>query len=278
MVSLIRLYLFLFLALVPFATAQAVSDRTLWQIGKFDQSPVEFLGRPAAPVIFHVGKSDATRDWPGHQVTGQPYKILFPLESVSGSYSLRVAALIDEPRVPAFRTDVNGHAGTFYLHPKLSYSRSDFTYAFDPHESQSTLQIDIPASFLTPGENAMTITCMDDPPTPAGEEEIGGISYDALSLEHDSNGSRTSRAKVDIEPTIFFHSNGEGITEVLDGFVRFARPWLAGTADLELAGKHYSASFPAGEFGEERLTFDVPRMEWNGSGQSPNRLGPQARI
>src|SRR5581483_10549968 len=171
-----------FFVLVALTNAQPASQK-VWQIGNFDQSPVEFSAHPAGTVAFRVGTSDPKKDWPPRQVTGQPYQILFSLDSVSGSYSLKIGALIDQPRVPALHIDVNGHAGNFYLHPKLSYSRSDFSYAFDPHESQSILDISIPSGFLKQGENSITVTCADDPPTAAGEKEIGGISYDALSLE-----------------------------------------------------------------------------------------------
>ncbi len=160
---------------LPFASAQSATQ-IVWQIGKFDQSPVEFLGRPSDAVTFRVGISDPAKDWPGRQRTGDAYKILFPLDSVAGHYSLKIAALIDRPRVPVFDINVNGHSGTFYLHPKLSYSRSDFSYAFDPHESQSALDIVVPSSFLKEGENAIVLTCIDQPATPAGDKEMAAES------------------------------------------------------------------------------------------------------
>jgi len=177
MTTLTRFHL-IFLILIS-SHAQS-APKTLWEIGKFDQSPVEFSTKLHESVNYRVGASDPGKDWPAHQETGATYRILFPLEAPSGSYSLRVATLIDRPRVPALQIDVNGHAGKFYLHPKLSYSRSDFSYAFDPHESQSSLAIDVPSSFLKPGENVITVTCVDDPPSPPAELELGGISYDAL--------------------------------------------------------------------------------------------------
>src|SRR5579872_5124907 len=127
----------LLIGLLPFSlTAQT---RSVWQIGRFDQSPVEFSRGGENSVTFEAGKSDAGKDWPAHQMTGHSYRIAFPLDSLAGNYVLRIATLIEEPRVPALRIEVNGHAGVFYLHPKLSYSRSDFSYAFDPHESQSEI-------------------------------------------------------------------------------------------------------------------------------------------
>ena len=126
---------FLFL---PLLAAQG-QNRTVWQIGKFDESPVEFSSEAKGPITFRVGTSEAQKDWPGRQQTGDSHRIVFSLPSIEGAYSLKIGTLIEQPRVPALRIDVNGHTGTFYLHPKLSYSRSDFSYAFDPHESQSNL-------------------------------------------------------------------------------------------------------------------------------------------
>src|SRR4051812_47632282 len=113
----------LLLLLLPLIQAPA-ETRTIWQIGKFDQSPVEFSDRPAKAVDFHVGTSDASKDWPGRQGVGIPYRVLFPLSAIEGPHFLKIGILIDRPRVPSLRIEVNGHAGSFYLHPKLSYSRS----------------------------------------------------------------------------------------------------------------------------------------------------------
>ena len=236
-------------------------NRTVWQIGIFNESPVEFQGSAHGPVNFEIGKSDPSKDWPGRQETGHPYKILFSLPAIEGAYSLKITTLIDRPRVPALRVDINGHAGMFYLHPQLSYSRSDFTYAFDPHESQSSIEVPIPASFLKIGANAITLTAVDSPATPAGEEEIGGISYDALALVQQAPAKGIKKDfDANLEPTIFYHQSAAGLTEVIDGFVRFNHALKTGTVDLEVNGKRYSAKLPAGEFGEERVSFDVPEF------------------
>jgi len=256
-----------FCLLLGFLTSVSVQAqvRTVWQIGKFDESPVEFSRGSENPVAFEVGKSDPANDWPRSHASGRTYRILFSLESVEGSYSLKIATLIDQPRVPALRVDVNGHSGTFYLRPKLSYSRSDFSYAFDPHESESTVDVDIPTSFLKKGENTVSITCADDPATPAGENEIGGISYDALSLQQKDPARKKGKREITayVEPTIFYRPSGTGFTEVVDAVIRFPGSWKAETADLEVAGNHYGAKLSAGGFGEERTSFDVP--EWTGT-------------
>jgi alpha-mannosidase len=255
----------LMLACLSSLASAPAQVRTVWQIGDLDGSPVEFSHPAETPVTFVVGKNDPRKDWPGRQQTGYTYYIRFSLDSAIGSYSLKIASLIDSPRVPALRINVNGRSGTFYLHPTLSYSRSDFSYAFDPHESKSDVVIDIPASFLKKGENAISITCLDDPPTPAGQAEAGGISYDALVFQQDQSPSRTHASQVTavIEPTIFYRQSPKGLTEVVDAFIRFPNSWPAGTADLETGGKHYQAKLSAGEFGEQRVSFDV--AEWAGT-------------
>src|SRR5205823_10674661 len=237
---------------LPFLSGSGQA-RPVWQIGKFDESPFEFSRNKQDGVTFETGKSNPERDWPRGQDTGHAYSILFDLGSIHGTYTLKISALIEQPRIPALRLDINGHTGTFFQHPKVSYSRSDFTYAFDPHESQSALTIDLPSSFLKRGQNKLTITCVDDPPTPAGEEEIGGITYDALALEQDSSASSSAlKTRIHVQPTIFYRTGPGGLNELLDAFIRFARPWRAGTAELEVNGCSYRAAVTGGEFGEAR--------------------------
>ena len=263
------LWLLAFLPLIP-AHAQV---RTIWQIGKFDESPVEFARHASNSVTFRAGSSDPAKDWPGSQETGSTYRILFPLDSIGGSYVLKIAALIDQPRIPALQIGVNGHSGKFFLHPKLSYSRSDFSYAFDPHESQSMVEIDVPAAFLNKGENTLSITCVDDPPTSTGEKEIGGLSYDALELREEPASRQKSATEIsaNVEPTLFYRQSGTGLMEIVDAFIRFPGSWKEGPADLEISGKHYVAKLTGGEFGEERVSFEVP--EWSGAVEAELRVG-----
>ncbi|MDQ2710635.1 MAG: polysaccharide lyase family protein [Acidobacteriota bacterium] len=267
--------LLLILSLLPQFALQA-QNRTVWQIGKFDESPVEFSRAAGKSITFRIGTSEAQKDWPGRQETGDTNRIVFSLPSVEGVYSLKIGTLIEQARVPALLIDVNGHSGTFYLHPKLSYSRSDFSYAFDPHEAQSRLSISLPSTFLKQGENVIAITCKDNPATPAGEEEIGGISYDALSLEQQpSETSAANALETVVEPTIFYHQSPGGLTEVVDAFIRFGKPRQAGTVELEVKGKRYNAELTAGSFGEQRVSFDVP--EWTGTVTGRLRVGSDAK-
>ena len=76
----------LVLSFLPVITATA-QTRTVWQIGKFDESPVEFSRAPEDNVTFQVGKNNAESDWPARQISGHPYRILFALESTSAATS-----------------------------------------------------------------------------------------------------------------------------------------------------------------------------------------------
>lgn len=255
------------IALLPLACAHA-EPRTIWQIGKFDQSPEEFAANAAEPVRFVIGKSVPGNDWPRSQGLGSASEISFSLDPINptsaGVYSLRIAVRIERPRVPALEIAVNSHKGTFFLHPKLSYSRSDFSFAFDPHESQSVLNIDIPTAFLKRGKNTIAIACVDIPKS-AEDPEVSGISYDALSLEQDL--SRKFDAKGitgEAEPTVFYRQSQAGLSEVVDAFFRFNQPLKAGTAELVANGKTYGSKLTAGgDYGEQRVSFEVP--EWNGT-------------
>jgi hypothetical protein len=92
---------------LPAICAQA-ETRNIWQIGKFDQSPEEFSSSAIESVRFEVGKSVPGKDWPRRQGIDHPSAIVFSLSSIEGVYSLKVTTRI------------------FFLHPELSYSRSDF--------------------------------------------------------------------------------------------------------------------------------------------------------
>ena len=239
--------------------------RTVWQIGTFDRSPLEFSRGAADSAITFDVKSDGKTQWPARQGIGHAYNIDFSLESLAGTYTLKIATLIERPRVPRFDISVNGHTGSFYLHPRLSYHPGDFSYAFDPHEADAGLEIEIPPSFLKNGSNIISVAVADDPPAQAESESrrASGITYDALSLTQDSSAKYTYRSvEPQLVPTIFFRQTAAGLVEVLDGFLKSNSPLKAGDAELEIEGKRYRANLAGGkEFGEERVSFEIPAWE-----------------
>lgn len=269
-----NLFVVLLLAAALALSGQAEAQ-FVWQLGKFDQSPVEFSSQVKGAANFQIGVSNPRKDWPAHQEPGHTYKILFSLDSIGGTYSLKIGTLIERPRVPALQVSINGHSGRFYLHPKLSYSRGDFTYAFDPHESQSLVAVDVPPSFLKRGENTIAITPVDDPPTPPGEKEIGGITYDALSLEHDPARKYLPREiTVAGFPSIFYRQTSGGLNEIVDVFLGFNGPVHSGGAELTIGGIRYRAPVSSSDWGQQRLRFEIP--EWKGT--LPAKLAIRAGV
>ncbi len=235
------------------------------------------MSPPEGGFTFVVGKSDWKTDWPARQGVNQPYRIEFNLGSVEGTYLLKMATLIEKPRVPTVLVSVNGHSGVFYLHPRLSYYPGDFSYAFDPHEADGDLQVEIPPSFLKRGDNVVTVNCVDDPPEPENQESSSGLTYDALSLVQDTSAQFVAgRMKAEVMPTIFFKQTSVGLTEVVDAFIRSNESLASGEAELEIQGKHYRASLKGGhEFGEEWISFEIPAWEGTVPGKLRLPHGPR---
>ena len=94
------------------------AERPVWEIGKFDQSSLEFtrqidFGNPQDNPVFTVGKSDPNKDWPAEQPgsankdaggRAHPYTIVFNLsEPPRGVWWLEVSVILSHSRVPACR-------------------------------------------------------------------------------------------------------------------------------------------------------------------------------
>src|SRR5215469_18852160 len=111
--------------------AKASSHDPVWQLGSFDQSSAEFAdGVPSRPVTFVIGQDHPDKNWYAYaaaafpsvkpNLTSAPRAIQFSMNGVrSPAYRLSASLIIEHSSVPALRVDVNGHAGMFYLHPKL---------------------------------------------------------------------------------------------------------------------------------------------------------------
>jgi hypothetical protein len=156
----------------------------VWQIGRFDESSVEFTRRGApAPkpgagqaqydLVYVIGKSKAETDWPGFQPGSSngtagyrphPYAIQFDLPSTPrGLYTLKVALLVESPRVPRLEVAINGHRALYFQHPMLNYSGGDVASVFLPNYSANTITVELPTAFLRQGSNELTLTANDDP-------------------------------------------------------------------------------------------------------------------
>ena len=139
--------------MICFCRCAGAVSKAVWQIGKFDQSSGEFnqgevrppvfaAPHPKSDVLYIVGKSKPATDWPAFQpgsANGRaefrlhPYTIQFDLaEAPRGLYTLKVALLVETPRVPRLQVDINGHRALLYQHPTLNYAGGDGSSVFLP--------------------------------------------------------------------------------------------------------------------------------------------------
>ncbi|MES2390982.1 MAG: glycoside hydrolase family 38 C-terminal domain-containing protein [Acidobacteriota bacterium] len=242
----------------------AAQTRTLWQIGSDDQSSLEYRAGSAKSVHFHVGRDKWETDWPGDQKIGATYTISFDLEGApTTDLQLQLMLLTYQPRIPVLGVAVNGHQGTFYLHPVVSTYLGDQRSIFDPHYSSTKLAISIPAEYLKVGTNSLQISSSVDHSPDTDLATPSGWKYDFVRLVEAPRSERAPSVAAKLEPTIFYHLKDGRLCEVVEATVRFRGEHKAGEATLTVAGKSYSAAISdSPEFGEVRLDFDVP--EWTG--------------
>ncbi|MBS1816099.1 MAG: hypothetical protein JSS87_14605 [Acidobacteria bacterium] len=247
-----HLALYLFLAIASTCAAQST---LLWQIGKSDQSAKEFPIGPVDHISYEIEKNHWEHDWAATQAEGAPYKITFTLQSISsGRYTLHTAIQAATSLLPALHIQINGHRGNFYLHPQLTKSALDYDLL-----PLADLNIDIPAQYLHPGANNITLTCV--PANPA-DATTARIKYDYLSFTHDK-APQADPISATLAPTIFYRERGSQLTEVIDATIRYSQPTSAGEAELTLNGHLFTAPLSEQkDFGEQHIQFEVP--EWSG--------------
>jgi alpha-mannosidase len=244
---------------------------TIWQLGIFDRSSAEFAdGSPRQPVTFDVNRDQPDKNWyaytPAVSNSGKPYPasearaIQFSIEGkVSAAFRLTVSLLIEHSSVPALRVVIDGHTGTFYLHPKLDYSMGDTMAAFFPAYSHAVVEFCFSGEYLRAGANTITLQAVAETDNNVPD---AGLNYDAIKLER--VGSPSASPSAQIEPTIFYQQQGASLAEQVDVFVRYGQRPRSGRVDLEIAGGHYTGSLRADQdFGEERFHFAVPEFAAN---------------
>jgi hypothetical protein len=280
--------------LAGFRTARA-DEKTLWQIGVFDQSPEEFgssagvqisVSVPPDP-IYRAATGDWKKDWiafhPG-SANGpaggreHPFTIFFSLDTPpKGLYRLTIGVLPYMPRRPNLRVDVNGKRGMYYLRPRLSYDSGTTATFFLATYSYQKLEVELPPTALKQGENKLVLTAIDDPAT--RDDSVGGmgtgdsgIFYDALKLSHDPAGKCSpDEIQATATPTVFYKQSGAALTEMVEAIVRLNRKVPKGTVQFELGGWHGSANLsPEPDFGEQLLSFDV--QQWTGAADARLRV------
>ncbi|HKM54773.1 MAG TPA: polysaccharide lyase family protein, partial [Isosphaeraceae bacterium] len=231
----------------------AAVDRTVWEIGKFDQSSWEFKGRvdlsnPQYNPVFTVGKSDPTKDWPAEQpgsankdagARPHPYTILFNLnEPPRGVYRLDLSVILSHSRVPALEVELNGKSGLFYFHRKVSYYPGDIG-ADSPVYGGDRTEIEFPTRLFKLGENKLVLTALDDPNEGEGDS---WLAYDALRLIQDPAGKPADRPQVSVDPTIFYTHQGGALAELATITVTVDEPVRKGDIALSVAGQQLRSS------------------------------------
>jgi len=241
--------LIVLVVVICFGSRAEAASKAVWQIGKFDQSSGEFNqgevrppvfapAHPKSDVLYIVGKSKPATDWPAFQpgsANGRaefrphPYTIQFDLsEAPRGVYTLKVALLVETPRVPRLQVDINGHRALLYQHPTLNYAAGDLSSVFLPAYSAGTIAVDLPTNSLKKGTNELVLTAMDEP---AERDDVTNsrITYDALALEQDPD-RKFSSAEVTVQalPTIYYQCKEDKLFELVDVYIRHNSPRRAG--------------------------------------------------
>ena len=213
-------------------TVAQAAEKTLWQMGKPDHSPLEFNNQwdfsQGHDPDFTVGKSSLDRDWSafhpgtddgpsGHRI--HPFKVAFQLNDFPrGTFYLTVDAIFKAPLIPVYFVEVNGKKGKFYFHPTLTYDISDAVGGTDLIFSIQHLRIALPAAYFQEGQNTLVLTCADDrsqvvlPQQKLPDGQTSGIYYDALELSQDPE-ARHEKPKLQVtaRPTVFYrrHASNE---------------------------------------------------------------------
>ena len=248
------------------------ADRTVWQMGKFDQSSLEFKGRvdftdPQANPTVTIGKDDPTKIWPAEQPGSlskepgkrpHPYTILFNLDAPpKGAYRLDVSVIISHSRVPALGVELNGKSGVLYFHRKVSYYPGDFG-ADSPIYGDAREEMQLPTRLFKAGENKLVLTALDDAKDGEGDS---WLSYDAIRLLQDPDAKPADAPQASVEPTIFYTHQGSGLAEMADVTVSFDAPVRKGDIVLAVAGQKISSPISAqSDFGQWRHDLAIPEL------------------
>ena len=264
---LIRIFvLTIGLGLINLVTAPSclASSDTLWHIGKRDNSAAEFAQEwfshgPRRPVIYRVGISQPSRDWPAVQPSDYdpvggyhdvPFTVLFRLnKEPRGTYVLRVHTFFNCLYYPDLEVEINGHKGVYFFEPKpipvsspyWKLSGNDLILATD------NLEATIPASFLKRGENRLILVAKN------------GMHLQYDEVEFVRSQQRLPVVEVRLTPTIFYRST-TGTPEVVELSIRTRQILGPVTAELHLGSftASQTANVDGQEFGDLRLDFDVP--------------------
>ena len=273
--------------------AEAAST-VVWQIGKFDKLSLEFNQTAPAPktntspaqsdLVYVIGKSKAETDWPAFQSGSSdgkagdrphPYAVRFELPSAPrGLYTLKVALIVETPRLSRLAVEINGHRALYFQHPVLDYTGGDVVSAFVPNYSVDTITAELPTPYLQQGTNELVLKAQDDP-SDRDDVTVPGLFYDALELDQDAEVKFVSTdLAVQALPTVFYVQKDSGLAELVDVYVRHNSPFTGGQAVLTLGNTKYTAKLASGwDFGEQMAEFAVPEFRAGTKGEVAVSLG-----
>lgn len=269
------------------------AEKTLWNIGKVDNSTLEFNGKwdfaSGGDPDYVIGRSDTRKDWSGfhpgsrdqaHGSRPHPFTVSFDLrDQPAGVFYLTLDLLFKSAGIPQYVIELHGHRGRFFPSPRLSGEIGDPETAWNIVFSNHHLTLALPASFFRAGSNRMVLTCVDDNSQPilgpvtavSGES---GVYYDALQLSNDPQGKTSTTLDVGATPTIFYRHGENGLREIVVLKASGMQALRSGTATLSVAGNPYSCSLDSEyDFGESACSVDVSEFEGAAPAQLTMRLG-----
>ncbi len=274
----------------------------VFRIGEFDGSSAEFAKEPLPEQgSYVVGRSVAAADWPGFQPAILAAQLTKPADNAASSrriefqvpdipaatYRLRVALIFKHPSIPVLRVTINGKSGTFYPEPKLDYQMGDPDAAAIPYYSTADVVFAFPGSFLRPGLNTIALQAVEEA---ADSVPDAGFNYDAVELDRAAGLSTGNNPSVRIEPTVYFRRARDGLAERVNVTFRSAGKLDSeDTLSLLLDGKSYQKKIGvSGDFGEAKVSFDVPEFSpqsaakalWRSggtSGEAEQTIAPQKK-
>ena len=285
--------------IICFYQRAEAASKAVWQIGKFDQSSGEFnhgevrppvlaTAHPKSDVLYIVGKSNPATDWPAFQPGSangmaefrpHPYTIQFDLpETPRGLYTLKVALLVETPRVPRLQVEINAYRALLFQHPTLNYAGGDVTSVFLPAYSADTIAVDLPTNFLKKGTNELVLTAMDEP---AERDNVtnSGLTYDALELDQDPDRTFSS-AEVTVQalPAIYYQRKEDKLFELVDVYIRLNWPSKLGQVVLSVGKEKFTEKLsPGWDFGEQLVELAVPEFAPGTKGEVAVSLGGRSR-
>ena len=190
--SIVRYATFASILLLLVSSTSSGAERSVWQIGKPDDSFSEFAipGKYqefaktfTQPMVFTVGQSTAARDWPcvhpgpADKWAGRKGPHVFSVDfslpnAPRGNYRLRIIfSDIHDLEPPLYAVSVGGKRVEYQLPPGTGEALSGSWWGI----LSQTYDVHIPTSLLKQGENRIELT------TTSGS----WVLYDALTLSQD---------------------------------------------------------------------------------------------